>query len=75
MYIWQLNKSAGNELKSHNHVEMGYFKVPVSLKDPQMSAEEEIASHIQQQETAAKASIFFPAAYSLYVSPEVIKGL
>ena len=54
MYIWQLNKHVRNELESHNHVEMGYFKAPVSLKDPQMSAEEEIASHIQQRETLPK---------------------
>lgn len=53
---------------------MGYFKAPVSLKNPQMSAEKEIDSHIQQRETATKASTFFPATYSL-VSLEVMKGL
>lgn len=67
MYIWQLNKHVGDELKSHNHVEMGYFKAPVSLKDPQMSAEEEITSLIQQREAATKASTFLPAAYSLFL--------
>ena len=40
-----------------------------------MSAEEEMASPIQQQETATKALTFFPAPYSLPVSPEVMKGL
>lgn len=75
MCIWQPKKRAGNELKSHNHAEMGSFKASVLLKDPQTSAEEEIALHIPQPVTATKASTFFPAAYSLLVSPEVMKWL
>lgn len=75
MYIWQLNSVAGNELKSHHCVDRGYFKVPESLKDPQMSTEEETTSHTQHQETDSKTPTSCPAALSLLVSWNVMKRL
>lgn len=74
MFIWQLNSIAGNKLKSDIHVDMGCFKVLESRKDPQMSTEEETASHIQHQETDTKTLTFFPAALSLSVSLNVMKS-
>lgn len=67
MYIWQLNEHAGNELQSPNRQKW-------AVSGPQMSGGEEIASHIQQQDTATKALTFFLAAHSLPASLEDLKS-